>query len=306
MNKRMMLKIENLRLNLKKKVFNEKYLVRNTMAFVAGASALGMMACGIALIKGNVSNKSEDVKVAVASATDEAGLNVAPIDMMDDDSIVSLMTALDSNAKMVVAANDFQVVAQTQDEITAEGEGITVTPVTEEETTTEETTTEAPTTETPTTEETTTEATTTEETTTEAPDNSQDKYRTPEHTQRGSYSLTDEEIKLMACVLTLECGNQSYEGQLAVANLILNRLDTGAWGSSVKNVLYAQNQFSVVNTVAFENCMKNGPQASCVKAVKQAAKGDNNIGSYLSYRATYSVNVNSYSDCIIIGDHIFF
>ena len=37
---------------------------------------------------------------------------------------------------------------------------------------------------------------------------------------RTPVSLSDADINLMAAVMTLECGNESYEGQLAVANVI--------------------------------------------------------------------------------------
>lgn len=110
----------------------------------------------------------------------------------------------------------------------------------------------------------------------------------------------------MACVLTLECGNQCYEGQLAIANLIINRILSGRWGSTVHDVLYAENQFSVVYTTAYANCMVNGPQESCVQAVRDAASGNNNIGSYLSYRALWSVSPSNYTDYTIIQDHLFF
>ena len=123
---------------------------------------------------------------------------------------------------------------------------------------------------------------------------------------RAPMSFTEEEIREMACVLTLECGNQCYEGQLAIANLIINRILSGRWGSTVHDVLYAENQFSVVYTTAYANCMVNGPQESCVQAVRDAASGNNNIGSYLSYRALWSVSPSDYTDYTIIQDHLFF
>ncbi|MDE6024249.1 MAG: cell wall hydrolase [Lachnospiraceae bacterium] len=296
MNKRMKLKMNNLRLNLKKNVFNEKYLVRNTIAALVGVSAIGLSVCGVNVLKDSKDVKASTVAVAEADDTIDDTLTVNTISLMDPASVLNLKSAMDNDAQMVVEANDFQVVAKVQDDFELEGSELDVTPseaTTELQVSEQPTTTVAPT---------TTQAPTTEEPTTEQPASQEP----PAPTTRAAFDLTEYEIQLMACVLTLECGNQSYEGQLAVANLILNRLETGIWGDTIEGVLYAQNQFSVVYTDSFAQCMANGPQESCVTAVRDAASGNNNIGTYLSYRATYSVDTSAYPDSAIIGDHIFF
>jgi spore germination cell wall hydrolase CwlJ-like protein len=154
----------------------------------------------------------------------------------------------------------------------------------------------------------TTEAvTTTEAATTEAPTTEAAKETEATVTARGSISLSESDINLMATVLTLECGGESYEGQLAVANVILNRLQSGVYGSSVSDVVYAANQFAVVGTSAFNNYVANGgAQASCVQAVKEACAGTNNIGSYSYFRTTSTADVSSYSSYLIIGNHVFY
>lgn len=299
MNKRMKLKMNNLRLNLKKNVFNEKYFVRNTIAALVGVSAIGLSVCGVNVLKARQDVKASTVAVAETEDTIEDTLTINTISLMNPASVMDLKTAMDDGANMVVEANDFQVVAKVQDDFGLQGTELEVTP---SASTTELQVSEQPTTEAPTTAEPTTEAPTTEAPTTEQPPSQEP----PAPTTRGAFNLTDYEVQLMACVLTLECGNQSYEGQLAVANLILNRLETGIWGNTIEGVLYAQNQFSVVYTDSFAQCMANGPQESCVTAVRDAASGNNNIGSYLSYRATYSVDTSAYPNSAIIGDHIFF
>lgn len=125
-------------------------------------------------------------------------------------------------------------------------------------------------------------------------------------TARGAVSLSEEDINLMASVLTLECGGESYEGQLAVANVILNRLESGRYGSTISDVVYAPSQFSVVGTEAFNNYVANGAQASCIQAVREACAGTNNIGSYMYFRPQYNANISSYTSYTIIGNHVFF
>lgn len=303
MNKRTRLRIRNFSLYLKKNILNSKYIVRNTSAVVLGVSFVGMVICGSKLIsmskEQNAVADSMEAHVGVVASTDVMYYNsdsivLDEVAMIDPTSISSVKVAMDSDVEMVVEANEFQIVAQVQEKQKAEATGV-------------EFTVSAPSTENSTesasgnTDDTSMSQGTSNITTqpTVPPQQIASEWRAP-------MSFTEEEIREMACVLTLECGNQCYEGQLAIANLIINRILSGRWGSTVHDVLYAENQFSVVYTTAYANCMVNGPQESCVQAVRDAASGNNNIGSYLSYRALWSVSPSNYTDYTIIQDHLFF
>lgn len=304
MNKRTRLRIRNFSLYLKKNILNSKYIVRNTSAVVLGVSFIGMVICGSKLIsmsreQNAVAVSSEAHVGAVASVdvmnynTDSIVLN--EVAMIDPTSISSVKVAMDSDAEMAVEANEFQIVAQVQEEQKAEATGVEFAvsvPAAEDSTESASGNATGDMSISPGTSNITTQPTV-------PPQQIASEWRAP-------MSFTEEEIREMACVLTLECGNQCYEGQLAIANLIINRVLSGRWGSSVHDVLYAENQFSVVYTTAYANCMANGPQESCVQAVRDAASGNNNIGSYLSYRALWSVSPSNYTDYTIIQDHLFF
>ncbi|MBQ9277569.1 MAG: cell wall hydrolase [Lachnospiraceae bacterium] len=157
-----------------------------------------------------------------------------------------------------------------------------------QETKTEETTTEVQ----------TTEAQTTEQTTEAAADN----QVAVTVTARGSIALSEEDINLMAAVMTLECGSESYEGQLAVANVILNRLQSGRWGNTISGVVYAPSQFTVVNSPSFNTYIS----PSCLQAAREACAGTNNIGGYMSFRPLYNIDTSSLGSYTIIGNHCFF
>ncbi|MBR1815295.1 MAG: cell wall hydrolase [Lachnospiraceae bacterium] len=121
-------------------------------------------------------------------------------------------------------------------------------------------------------------------------------------TARGSIALSEDDINLMAAVMTLECGNESYEGQLAVANVILNRLQSGSWGSTISGVVYAPNQFTVVNLPNFNSYIS----PSCLQAARDACAGTNNIGGYMSFRPVSNVDTSTLGSYTIIGNHCFF
>ena len=126
-------------------------------------------------------------------------------------------------------------------------------------------------------------------------------------TSRTPIALSDADINLMAAVMTLECGGESYEGQLAVANVILNRLQMGNWGSTISDVVYAPYQFSVVSDPRMQTLIENGAQASCIQAARDACAGNNNIGDLIGFRPTWNmVDLNSVAAYKQIGNHIFF
>ena len=118
--------------------------------------------------------------------------------------------------------------------------------------------------------------------------------------------LTNEELLLFGAVIYLEAGAESYRGQLAVANVVLNRLRSGRYGSTISDVIYAPYQFSVVGTKTFERMIKTGGSETALKAAKEALKGKNNIGSYVSFRMIMSYDITKLSDYKIIGNHVFF
>ena len=125
-------------------------------------------------------------------------------------------------------------------------------------------------------------------------------------TARGGVSVSADDAYLMAVIVYMEAGNQSYEGKLAVANVIVNRLLSGIWGNSVSSVIYAPGQFYSPSSARLQRYMKQGPTSSCVNAVSDALAGNNNIGDYMFFCTTWAANYSSYSRYTVIGDHCFY
>lgn len=159
------------------------------------------------------------------------------------------------------------------------------------ENTTEVPTTEEVTTEAPTTEEPVTEAPTTEEATTEAPSVDPSQY---------------DDAYLLACLVSMEAGYEPYEGQLAVANVVLNRVKSGNWGSSISSVIYASNQFPMATGSVMQGYLQNGPLSTAQQAANDALAGNNNIGSFMSFLNVNYIDTDSLSDYTVIGNHCFY
>ncbi|MBQ9610724.1 MAG: SH3 domain-containing protein [Lachnospiraceae bacterium] len=224
-------------------------------------------------------------------------------EISNEDEIKSELKAEDNIPKtetkaVVISENNEkeEIITDKKEEITTEAEinndSESATEADTEEVVTEEVVTE----------ENTTEESVSEEETEEESETDDDNQVTVAVTARGSISLSEEDINLMAAVMTLECGNESYEGQLAVANVILNRLQSGSWGSTMSGVVYAPSQFSVVNMSSFNTYIS----PSCLQAAKDACAGTNNIGGFMSFRPVSNVDTSTLESYTIIGNHCFF
>ena len=108
------------------------------------------------------------------------------------------------------------------------------------------------------------------------------------------------DVVLLAALIQAESGTQPYEGQVAVGNVVMNRLATGRYGSSIYSVIYAKSQFGPAGNGQVARIAAAGPKASCLAAAQDAMNGVNYIGT-----ATHFRNVSSGNAGIVIGAHVF-
>lgn len=151
--------------------------------------------------------------------------------------------------------------------------------------------------------------------------------------QKPSYKESD--LRLLACLVYAEAGNQPYNGMLAVANVVLNRVKSSVYWhvNTLEEVIYDNKwgvQFSVTKKnsktglsvldkvlKSYDTGVFSGkdPEAEkkamekAIKAAKAALLGQNNIGSYLCFRVNNKSAASTkkkYPDHMIIGDHVFY
>lgn len=128
----------------------------------------------------------------------------------------------------------------------------------------------------------------------------------PTPTNEAPVAANYDDAYLLACLVSMEAGNECYEGQLAVANVVMNRLRSGRWGSSIHSVIYASGQFPSVNGSVMNGYLAGGPLASAQQAANEAMAGNNNIGGYMCFINVSRANLDSYSSYVIIGNHCFY
>lgn len=109
--------------------------------------------------------------------------------------------------------------------------------------------------------------------------------------------LTEEEKTLLAKMVWVEAQGESFEGQQAIAEVVLNRLVADNFQSSVRSVIYAEGQFRSVSQLD-----QAKPAQIQYEAVERALNGPYVLPIDVVFFATYPVNSNVWGD---IGGHTF-
>lgn len=115
----------------------------------------------------------------------------------------------------------------------------------------------------------------------------------------GPVAIDTTEDVLLGALVQCESGNQPYEGQLAVAAVVMNRVRSGAYPNTVSSVIYASGQFGPAASGKVEAQVAAGVKDSCLQAARDAINGETNIGT-----ATHFKRVGAH-DGIVIGAHVF-
>ena len=129
-------------------------------------------------------------------------------------------------------------------------------------------------------------------------------------TVRTPVTMTEDELYLFATVIYTEAGDQGYEGMLAVANVILNRMEDGYWGTTLEEVLFAPGQFAGAAQELIDRAQRKGIPEQCYDAGREALAGRNNIGDYMFFRTTDSAyrakDYSTYTKFYILNGHVFY
>ncbi|TVY03299.1 cell wall hydrolase [Cohnella terricola] len=86
--------------------------------------------------------------------------------------------------------------------------------------------------------------------------------------------FSDEDYRLLAKLVQVEVGYETYDSQLAVANVVLNRVADSRFPDSIRDVIYSGKQFPPAHNGLLD---KSTPNASVLRAAKDALNGKNNV-----------------------------
>ena len=100
-------------------------------------------------------------------------------------------------------------------------------------------------------------------------------------------TLTESERLILATLIRLECGGSSYETQMAVASVVVNRMNL--WGLSLRQAVFQKNVFSPASLIdqetghSYYNPPKTGAYAQCWQVVDDICANGPTIPYYVIY-----------------------
>lgn len=115
----------------------------------------------------------------------------------------------------------------------------------------------------------------------------------------GVYAAEASDVEILGALIQCESGNQPYEGQVAVGAVVMNRLRSGAYPSTIYGVIYASGQFTPARTGAVDRRIANGVNAQCLQAAQEAINGYSPVGAATHFRPVGA------HEGIVIGGHVF-
>jgi N-acetylmuramoyl-L-alanine amidase len=116
---------------------------------------------------------------------------------------------------------------------------------------------------------------------------------------------SENELDLLARLVRAEAESEPYQGKVAVACVVLNRVASPSFPDSIKEVIYQKGQFQPVR-----NGEINQPaDGDSIKAVEEALNENGNIaaGSLFFYNPSTATNrwLDSRDTTLVIGHHVF-
>ncbi len=115
------------------------------------------------------------------------------------------------------------------------------------------------------------------------------------------YTASASDIELFAALIECEAGSRDYEGMLAVASVVVNRMNHRRFPDTLRGVIFQSGQFPPAHDGKVDRVLARGVKESCVQVANDALAGKNNVGECLSFRSASSGH-----EGIIIGDNVFF
>ncbi len=134
-----------------------------------------------------------------------------------------------------------------------------------------------------------------------------EEIKTPDFEDEQNYdiSINSINVDLLAQAIYAEAKGESFEGQVAVGAVIVNRMESPKFPNTIEKVLYQPNQFK---------CVENGrinqtPNQNAYKAARQAIEGeDPSQGALFFFNPETSEDpaaFDRYTVTVRIGNHIF-
>lgn len=121
------------------------------------------------------------------------------------------------------------------------------------------------------------------------------------HVKYGEFATDEDTLMLLAALIQCEAGGESYEGQVAVGAVVMNRVRSSAYPDTIYGVIFASGQFTPAQSGKVDRVLESGKiHSSCIEAAKEALAGVSNVGDLTHFRR------NNGREGLVIGNHVFY
>ena len=120
-------------------------------------------------------------------------------------------------------------------------------------------------------------------------------------TQNTSLAASADEETLLAALVQCEAGGQGVQCMTAVGAVVVNRVRSGSYPSSIYNVIYQRGQFGPASSGRLESRLASGVSSSARQAARAALSGSDPTGGAKSFKRASSGHAG-----VVIGPIVFY
>lgn len=130
-------------------------------------------------------------------------------------------------------------------------------------------------------------------------------YYSDDDTEYTDQQSENDEIEVLRRIVMAEAGCEDIQGQIMVANVVLNRIAAG-YGETISDIVFMPGQFQPVTTGSFWSVV---PTESVIEACNRALAGEDYSNGALFFVSVSGDTSWFYSDLTFVaehGGHLFF
>lgn len=116
-------------------------------------------------------------------------------------------------------------------------------------------------------------------------------------------SYTDQELEYLARIVFAEARDEPFEGMVAVAAVVINRVQNPSFPNSIYDVIFQPGQFTPVKTGKIYEVK---PTDAAYKAANEALLGSDPVNGALYFNTSSNSFLDKKEFVKVIGNHIFY
>ncbi len=123
------------------------------------------------------------------------------------------------------------------------------------------------------------------------------------YTESNELPVSMEEYEMLCRIVTTEANSEDVEGQMLIANVVMNRVASDIFPDTVEEVILSPGQFDPVETGAYYN---TEPTDEAREAVIRALSGEDHSQGALYFQKSAATRWGDYDFLFRYGSHSFY